>query len=161
MAIDYVNKAQTVVDVLRSFNTTTAAVDLSASLTTRIASITVAEPDMVGARRGDFPCVFVSIARASEAETQIGDYSGRRKQKTINYEIWGFYKKEGISKTQSANLKDMYQLASNIEAVLKRNGTFSSTALHIGGVDTDFKQHEENNLIKALKIETQVSYFYT
>lgn len=161
MGIDYVNKCQTVVDVLRAFNTTTASPDLSSSLTTRIASITVAEPGMVGARRGDFPCVFVNIARANEAETQIGDYAGRRKEKTITYEIWGFYKKEGLSKTQPANLVDMYQMASNIEAVIKRNGTFSSTALHVGGVDTDFKQYEENNLIKAIKIETQVRYFYT
>lgn len=161
MGIDYVNKARTVVDVLRAFNTTTAAIDLSSSLTTRIASITVADPAMVGARRGDFPCIFVNIARANEEETQIGDYAGRRKQKTINYEIWAFYKKEGLSKTQDANLQDMYQLASNLEAVIKRNGTFSSTALHVGGVDTDFKQSQENNLIKAIKVETQVRYFYT
>lgn len=161
MAIDYIAKAQTVVDVLRAFNTTTAAYDLSSSLTTRIASITVADPAMVGARRGDFPCVFVNIARASEEETQIGDFSNRRKQKTINYEIWGFYKKEGIAKTQAANLQDVYQMATNIEAVIKRNGSFSNTALHVGSVDTDFKQHQENNLIYALKIETAVRYFYT
>jgi len=161
MAIDYVAKAQTVVDVLRAFNTTTAAFDLSSSLTTRVASITVADPAMVGAKRGDFPFITVNIARASEGETQIGSFATRRKEKTITYEIWGFYKKEGIAKTQAANLQDMYQLASNIEGVLKRNGTFSGTAMHIPSVDTDFKQHPENNLIQALKIDTQVKYFYT
>lgn len=161
MGIDYVNKCQTVVDVLRACNTTTSTPDLSSSLTTRIASITVADPAMVGARRGDFPCVFVNLARASEGETQIGSYATRRKEKTITYEIWGFYKKEGISKTQGANLLDMYQMASNIESVLKANGTFSGTALHVNGVETDFKQYEENNVIKAIKIETQVRYFYT
>lgn len=160
MAIDYVNKCQTVVDVLKASNTTTASPDLSASLTSRIASITVAEPMMVGARRGDFPCVFVNVARATENETQIGDYSGRRKEKTITYNIWGFYKKEGLSKTQPANLVDMYQMASNIEAVVKRQGTFSGTALHVGLVETDFQQYGENNLIKALKIEMQIRYFY-
>lgn len=161
MSIDYIGKCQTIVDVLRAFNTTTAAFDLSSSLTTRIASITVADPAMVGARRGDFPFVTVNIARASEGETQIGSFSNRKKEKTITYEIWGFYKKEGLSKTQAANLQDMYQMATNIEGVLKLNGTFSGTAMHVPGVDTDFKQFEENNMIRALKIETQVRYFYS
>ena len=161
MGIDYIQKANTFADVLRAFNTTTAAPDLSSSLTTRIASITVADPRMVGARRGDFPFVCVNIARASENETQIGDFSGRRKEKNINYEIWGFYKKEGLSKPSTANMLDTYQMASNLEAVIKRNGTFSGTALHVGIVDTDFTQYEENNVIKVLKIDVQVRYFYT
>lgn len=161
MAIDYVNKISTFVDLLRAHNTTTASPDLSSSLTTRIQTITSAEPDVSGSRHGFFPQIMVELGNANEDETQIGDFTGRRKIKTINYNVWGFYKKEGMSKNQSQQLTDFYQMASNIETVIKRESTFSGTALHVDVVSTDFTERRENNLIKVLKIETAVKYFYS
>lgn len=161
MAIDYVNKITTFVDLLRSHNTTTATPDLSSSLTTRIQTITVAEPDVVGSRHGFYPQIMVELGNANENETQIGDFSGRRKIKDVTYNVWGFYKKEGMSKNQSQQLTDFYQMASNIEAVIKRESTLSGTALHVGVVSTDFTERRENNLIKVLRIETSVRYFYS
>lgn len=161
MAIDYVGKISTFVELLRAHNTTTASPDLSSSLTTRIQTITSAEPDVVGSRHGFYPQVMVELGRADEDETQIGDFASRRKIKNVVYNVWGFYKKEGISKNQSQQLTDFYQMASNIEAVIKRESTLSGTALHVGVVSTDFTERRENNLIKVLKIETSVRYFYT
>jgi len=161
VAIDYVNKITTFVDLLRSHNTTTATPDLSSSLTTRIQTITVAEPDVVGSRHGFYPQIMVELGNANENETQIGDFSGRRKIKDVTYNVWGFYKKEGMSKNQSQQLTDFYQMASNIEAVIKRESTLSGTALHVGVVSTDFTERRENNLIKVLRIETSVRYFYS
>lgn len=161
MAIDYVAKVQTFVDLLRAHNTTTASPDLSASLTSRIQTITAAEPDMSGSRHGFYPLVMVELARASEDESQIGAYSSRRKIKDITYNVWGFYKKEGFSKNQAQQLTDFYQMASNLEAVIKRESDFSGTALHVGTVATDFTERRENNAIKVLKIETTVRYFYS
>lgn len=161
MAIDYVAKVNTFVDLLRAHNTTTATPDLSASLTTRVQTITVTEPDVSGARHGTYPCVFVELGRAEEEESQIGDFNNRRKVKTITYNVWGFYKKEGISKNQSQQLTDFYQMASNIEAVIKRESTFSGTALYVGPISTDFTEQRENNVIKVLRIETAVKYFFS
>ncbi len=161
MAIDYVAKINNFIDLLRSHNTTTATPDLSVSLTTRIQTITAAEPDVSGSRHGFYPQIMVELGRAEEDETQIGDFAGRRKIKTILYNVWGFYKKEGISKNQSQQLTDFYQMASNLEAVIKRESSFSGTALHVGPVNTDFSERRENNVIKVLKIETSVKYFYT
>ena len=161
MAIDYVNKITTFVDLLKAHNTTTASPDLSASLTTRIQTITTAEPDVTGSRHGFFPLLNVELSQASEEETQIGDFTGRRKIKDITYNVWGFYKKEGISKNQSQQLTDFYQLASNVEAVIKKESTLSGTALHVGVVNTSFTERRDNNLIKVLKIETSVRYFYS
>lgn len=161
MAIDYVSKISTFVDLLKAHNTTTASPDLSSSLTTRIQTITTAEPEVTGSRHGFFPLLNVELANATEEETQIGDFSGRRKIKDVTYNVWGFYKKEGISKNQSQQLTDFYQMASNIEAVIKKESTLSGTALHVGVVSTDFTERRENNMIKVLKIETTVRYFYT
>lgn len=161
MAIDYVAKVSTFVDLLRAHNTTTASPDLSASLSTRIQTITAAEPDMSGSRHGFYPLVMVELARGSEEETQIGDFTGRRKIKTITYNVWGFYKKEGISKNQSQQLTDFYQMGSNLEAVIKRESSFSGTALHVQLVDTDFTERRENNMIRVIKLETSVKYFYS
>ena len=161
MAIDYVNKITTFVDRLRAYNTTTATPDLSSSLTSRIQTITSTEPEISGSRHGFFPLLFVELDNANEEETQIGDYTNRRKIKNMTYNLWGFYKKEGMIKTQSAQLTDFYQMASNVEAVVKRESTLSGTALHFGVVSTNFKEHSENNLIKVFKIETEVKYFYS
>ncbi len=161
MSFDYVSKITTLVDVLKAHNTTTASPDLSSSLTSRIQTITTAEPDVSGQRHGFYPYISVELSGANEQETQIGDFSGRRKIKTATYNIWGFYKKEGISKSQSQQLTDFYQMANNIEAVLKRESTLSGTALHIDVVSTDFTERRDNNLIKVLKIETSAKYFYT
>lgn len=161
MGIDYVNKIATFVDLLKSHNTTTASPDLSASLTTRIQTITTAEPDVSGARHGYYPLIMVELARANEEETQIGNFSSRRKIKDITYNVWGFYKKEGISKNQSQQLTDFYQLASNLESVIKKESDMSGTALHVPSVSADFTERRENNSIKVLKIETTVRYFYS
>lgn len=160
MGIDYVAKISKFVELLAAHNTTTASPDLSASLTTRIQTITAAEPDVVGARHGFYPLIMVELARGTEEETQIGNYSSRRKIKTITYNVWGFYKKEGMSKNQSQQLTDFYQMASNIESIIKTESNFSGTALHVDVVNTDFTERRENNLIKVLKIETTVKYFY-
>ncbi len=161
MGIDYVSKINTLVQLLSEHNTTTATPDLSSSLTTRIQTITSAEPDLIGSRHGFYPLVMVELAQASEEETQIGDFSNRRKIKDVTYNIWAFYKKEGISKNHAQQLTDFYQMASNIESVLKRESSLSGTALLVSPVSTSFTERRENNLIKVLKIETTVRYFYT
>lgn len=161
MAIDYVAKINNFVALLAAHNTTTATPDLSSSLTTRVQTITVSEPDVSGARHGFYPCIMVEMATASEQETQIGDFTGRRKIKDVVYNVWGFYKKEGISKNQNQQLTDFYQLASNVEAVIKREASLSGTALLVSPVSTTFTERRENNSIKVLKIETTVRYFYS
>jgi hypothetical protein len=161
MAIDYVSKINTFIQLLSAHNTTTATPDLSASLTTRIQTITAAEPDLIGSRHGFFPLIMVELANANEEETQIGDFTNRRKIKDVTFNVWGFYKKEGISKNHSQQLTDFYQMASNIESVLKRESSLSGTALLVSPVSTSFTERRENNLIKVLKIETSVRYFYS
>lgn len=161
MAIDYVSKINTLVQLLSDHNTTTATPDISSSLTSRIQTITATEPDLSTARHGFYPLIMVEIANANEEETQIGDFTGRRKIKDITFNIWGFYKKEGMSKNHSQQLMDFYQMASNIEAVIKRESSLSGTALLVSPVSTSFTERRENNLIKVLKIETSARYFYT
>lgn len=161
MAIDYNSKISTLVGLLQAHNTTTASPDLSGSLTTRIQTITTAEPDVSGQRHGFYPYVSVELSNANEEETQIGAFSNRRKIKNITFNIWGFYKQEGISKNQTQLLSNFYQMASNIEAVLKAESTMSGTALFVQPISTSFSERRDNNLIKVLKIETSISYFYT
>lgn len=162
MGIDYVDKIGSFVTILQAHNTSTATPDLSASLTTRVQNIYNDDPAVRGLDRIDRgPAIFVSMNRASEEETQIGDFNNRRKQKTVVYDVHGVYPKEGISKTHASVLTDFYQLASNLEAVVKRESTFSGSAIHVEVVDTDFKaERPENNFVKVFRIQVNARYFY-
>ena len=162
MAIDYVSKIKTVVDILDSHNTTTASPDLSASLTTRVVDVYNDDPNITGGRNTKFPSVWVTIQNATEEETQIGRFDNRRKEKDITYEIMGVYKRDGWSETHENLMKDFYQLASNVEAVIKKESTFSGTALHVGIVNTDFKtEYAEQTWMKVFRIQMEVKYFYS
>ena len=162
MAIDYVSKVKTVVDILDAHNTSTASPDLSASLTSRVVDIYNDDPNITGGRNTKYPCLWVTIQNASEEETQIGDFTGRRKEKLITYDITGVYKKDGMSRNHEDVMKDFYQLASNTEAVIKRESTFSGTALHVGIVNTDFKtEYADQTWMKIFRITAEVKYFYS
>ena len=120
MAVDYVEKVAKVVSILGAFNTTTASPDLSASMTSRVANIYNDDPNIRGLRVDQGPALYVSINRGSQEETQIGDFANRRKEITISYDIHGALKREGFSTTHETTLTDFYQMASNLEAVLKQ-----------------------------------------
>ena len=163
MSFDYVERIKNVINVLTDHNTTTASPDLSASITTRVQSVINDDPNIQGIRGDRTPAIFVSIDSASEEETQMGaNFTNRKKEKTVNYDIHGIYKKEGFSATHETHLTDFYQLANNVEAVLKKEATLSGTALHIENVNTDFKSEQaDNTYIKVFKISFSVRYFYS
>lgn len=162
MAISYTSKLSTLKTVLDTANTTTATPDLSGSLTTRIRNIYKDDPAIRGLRGDDTPALFISINRAEEDETQMGDFTNRKKEKLIVYDIHGIYKKESYAEQHSDLLTDFYQMADNVEAVLKKESDLSGTALHVSVVDTEFKgEQPENTLLKVFKIGLEVRYIYS
>lgn len=163
MSFDYVARIGNVVNVLVNHNTTTASPDLSASMSTRIQRIVNDDPNIQGIRGDKTPAFFVSLNTASDEEEQMGaNFVNRKKQKSVSYDIHGIYKKEGFSKEHESHITDFYQMANNLEAVLKAEATLSNTALHVELVDTDFKSDQpENSYVKVFKTTLNVRYFYS
>ena len=163
MSFDYVEKIKNVVNVLTDHNTTTASPDLSALMSTRVVSIINDDPNIDGRRSDQSPCIYVSLASASDEETSLGgNFANRKKEKTVVYDIHGIYKKEGFSKQHIAHLVDFYQMANNVEAVIKKESTLSNTALHIEIVDTDFKgEQPDQGYWKIFKTTLNVRYIYS
>lgn len=162
MAFDYVSKINNVVNVLKAHNTSTSSPDLSASMSVRIPdnSIKVDDINISGLRTDQTPAVYVSLNTSDEEETVLGGSSTRRKEKNVVYDIFGIWKSPMSTKHES-KLIDFYQMASNVEEVLKSGHTLSNTALHTEPTTTDFKAEESDNTIyKVFKTTLNVRYFY-
>ena len=152
MAFDYVEKIKNIVNIFEDHNTSTASPDLSASMSSRVVSIINDDPDIDGRRSDQSPVLYVTLDNATEEETQLGaDFTNRKKEKTVTYEIHGCYKKEGFSKQHIDHLTDFYQMANNVEAVIKAESTLSDTALHVEVVETDFKERPTQTYWKIFK----------
>jgi hypothetical protein len=162
MSIDYVGKVQKITDILEEHNTTTASPDLSQSMSSRIKFVYNDDPNMRGTRNDEMPAVFVTINSASESETQMGDYANRQKEKEVVYNIYGVYNREGFSQESQEALVEYYRMAQNVEAVIKAESIFSTSAIHIDSVNTEFLTVKpENNQVKVFVVNMRVRYFYT
>jgi hypothetical protein len=165
MSFNYVGNLNALVSCLENANTTTAAVggtDLSGSMSTRIQTILDDVPEIAGARLDKFPALFVSIGNSTDAESAIaGGLNSRRKSKVVGYQIVGVYRRQGWAQGHAEALTDFYQMASNLEGVLKRNLTLSSTALIVRDVSTEFRtERQEQAWNKVFKTTFEVQYEY-
>jgi len=162
MTIDYPGKVTTIVGYFTSANTTTASPDLSSGMTTRVKSVVADEMSIQGVRGDLSPKLFVSINRASEEETQIGEFTNRKKEKLVTYDVEGVYRKSGFSQTHADHLPDFYRFAQNVEQVIKTNISFDADIIHVSVVDTEFKAEQpDNTQFKVFRIGLEVRYFYS
>lgn len=163
MSIDYATRLSNLVGIFESHNTTTATPDLSDGLTTRVKNIYNDFPAIRGMRGDLGPAIFVSINNATENESQIGNFTNRKKFKVIAYDIHGVYRREGISKQHFVVIQDFYKMAENIEAVIKREtNAFDSLIVNMDVVDTDFKgEQPDNSIFKVFRIGVNIQYIFS
>jgi hypothetical protein len=168
MSFQYKQMLSTLVDVLKQNNTTTSAVDLSGSLTTRIDNnnIFIRDIEKTPPKKYEFPCIYIRLGD-SQSEIQslglTGISSNRtHKGKTLNYDIIALYQKEGFWSSDEELNNEVLQLASNIEGVFEQNMTLSGTALWCNTIRTDFVGPFEGkgNWIKGVYIHLQVKHHY-
>jgi len=163
---DYDSKLDAVINALKTYNTTTASPDLSASMTSRIDSdnIFAYEPDNASLRGDRYPAIYASLVGADEEFIDIGETGSTRasKYKTVTFAVVGLYKKEGFASDYSALPPEIFNMARNIEAVFRKELTLSGTAMWCGVTKTDFTPAIGNGetWVKGVVIELEAKYLF-
>jgi len=167
MAFNYETNVNALVQTLKDYNTTTAAVDLSNGLTTRIESDNIKQHDIevAGVLGWNLPAVYVRIVNADEEFVGLGitGPSGNKKEKTVKYQIIGIYKREGLESDHADLMTETYRLAKNIEGVLQAELDLSGTALWCNPGRTEFSAALEIDTgawVKAVVVDVEAKYFF-
>lgn len=166
MALDYNANLTAIKTIFTTFNDTTATVDLSGGLTVRIEdrNIRVADIDTVSLRAQDFPLLFIRVSSKEEDHETIGNtgLSGGRKSAIVSYDVVGMTRKDGAHNTNDELSADVYQLAENIEAVIRENITLSGTASWSNTPNTTFTGAFENSgiWVKGVLVSLDAKHFF-
>ena len=164
MPFDYEANTLAVANTLTNANTTTATVDLSSGLTTRVRNIYRSDPAIVGLRGDIYPAVFVRVNRKEEEFAGLGATgpAGARKQATVSYDVIGFYRKDGGRQSQADVLVELERFAENIEGVFQQETTLSGTAMWCQVKQTDFYGPFQNDesWIKAIVCSLDARYHF-
>lgn len=166
MAIEYKDHLETIKGILAAANTTTASVDLSGSMTSRIpdAGIFAGDIETKSIKAYEYPCIFVRAEEKSEEFVTMGvtGSTGNYKQAEVTYNIVGLYRKEGMYSPNETLMEDVYNMARNVEAVLRENVTLNGTCLWCNPETTDFIGPYENNgiWIKGFSVKLKAKYHF-
>lgn len=166
MALDYKDKISALKAIFVAANTTTATVDLSSSLTSRILDASIFSDDIEtkSIKAHEFPCVFIRVTDKEEDFATLGatGNSNNYKQADITYQIVGMYRKDGAWSDNATLFDEVYKLASNIESVLRNDITLGGSALWAQPESTSFSSPMENNgiWIKGVEITLKAKYHF-
>jgi len=142
MAFPYNTNLDAVMNTLKGYNTTTAAVDLSNNLNVRVDSdnIFAVDPELTPPRADRMPCLYVTIDSKNESYEGIGatGVGGTKKQASVFYNIFAVVGKYGGWESQSVSTSDIYYLAENIEGIFQEEYDLSNTALWCNANTTEF-----------------------
>lgn len=165
---DYKTNLDSVVDALKDYNTSTSSPFLSDGLTTRVDkdNIQSGDPSIAMIRTDRVPAIWVRVANSQEEFASIGvtGPSGNRKYKTVTYDIFAMYAREGGHNRHTSALDEIYKLVQNIEAVFQAELRLSNTALWCQTKNTALANvpldAEGASWIKTAMIELEARYFF-
>ena len=165
MPFNYETNIGSVKQVLIDHNTITASPDLSSGLTTRGRTISLSDPEVTSIANLDLPAVFVRLSNKDEEYASLGNTgpTGNKKEANVNYEIFGYYRRQGLATQHKDLLNEIYNLAENIEGVFQAESRLSNTALWCNPNSTDFAPGEpggEGTYIKMVKINLSAKYLF-
>ena len=164
MPFDYEANVLAVVNAMTVANTTTSNPDLSSGLTTRVRNIYRNDPGIVNLRGDIYPAIFVRINRKTEEFAGLGATgpTQARKKAVAEYDVIGFYRKDGYHGTQAQVLLELERLAENIEGIFQTELTLSGTALWCQAKSTEFFGPFANDemLIKAVVVSLEAQYHF-
>ena len=143
MPFDYAARVANVNNALTDHNTTTAAPDLSADMTTRVRNIFTDDPDVTGVKLNELPAVFIRISDSVEDNESIGPRGGTAAgrvniNKEVTYHLIGLYHKDGLRTSHASLMTELYRFAENVEGVLQTEHKLSNTAQWIVPETTEF-----------------------
>ena len=166
MPLNYEDKVSALKTMFVSANTTTASVDLSASLTSRIPDTSIFTDDIEtrALQADECPAIFIRVMSKDEDFATLGatGAANNYKQADITFQIVGLYRKDGAWSSNSTLGAEVYRLASNIEGVLRNNVTLSGSALWCQPTGTNFVGPMENNgiWIKGVEVTLKAKYHF-
>lgn len=165
MPFDYADNIQAVLNCLTDHNTTTASPDLSASVTTRVVTISDEDPKVTSLRSDDYPAIFVNYRTADEDFGELGQTGPTRgrKFKEVNFDLFVLNKREGQVSRNNSLKREMYNLARNVEGVFQAELTLSGTALWCNAQATDFVgpvQGENGVMVHGVLIALRARYHF-
>lgn len=167
MPFDYEANITAVLNALREYNTSTAVVDLSSGLTTRLDNNNIIQGniELSGVQSVRLPAIFVRTVTSVEEASGLGATgpTGNRKLKDVNYEIVGLYRREGIASKVSDLMTEVYRLAENIEGVFQKEFRLSTTALWCHPSDTTFStplQHDTGAWMMGVRVNLNARYLF-
>lgn len=163
---EYVTQMAALRDLLIAHNTSTASPDLSGDLDSRIndKDIMIGDPQITHIRGDRYPFLFVRLSNAQEEFQSLGTTGARgcKKAKTLNVDIFGFYRRDGAADKYGDLLQDMYRLARNIEGVVQADPTLGGTALWANPRNTTFANlpMDGGTWVKAVLVEVEARYLF-
>lgn len=165
---EYATNLNSVLQVLKDHNTTTASPYLSLSLTTAINSenIMADDPEIVNVRIDHLPAIFVRLNRKDDEFASIGNPGTAtnrvRKKAEVSYDVIAMYAKEGGHSTNQNVMSELYTMTRNIEGVLNSECTLSGTALWSQPTFSDFFPpfKIDGSWVKTVLIQLRASYLY-
>lgn len=168
---DYQAEAVRIKDILDGKNaTTTVSPYLSQDLSTTVKNVYVDDPERTSVLKHKLPAIYIR-ARLSEEEFHgigaTGTQAARsRKEKTVTWEIFGLYLKDGFRKSNISHLAAIHDFARNVEAVFQDDprltGTSTSaTCLWVNPKRTDFGDVIiDGNIVKGFRIDLEGQYLF-
>lgn len=164
MAFEYATNLTAIKNALDQYNTTTASPDLSANLTTRVRNVYLNDPTVVGMRGDIYPAIFVRVNKKKEDFASLGQTGPTRamKEAVVNYDIIGFYRKDGAWTQNLTAMVELERMARNIEGVFEAEPTLSATAMWCQPVDTEFYGPFQTRemWIKAVVVSLEAHYLF-
>lgn len=164
MEFDYESRAAAIISVFTAANTQTSDPFLSEDLSTTVQTIIMDDPEAIGIRWNDLPALFLRVRDSENEFGTMGNESaaGRgRHFKTVRWELFGLYKRDGRAQKSSSLLTLVYDFARNCEAVIMNNPKMGGTALWAIARRTDFGDVLVNgDAIKGFRVDLEARYFY-
>ena len=145
MRLPYNNFKTAIKTQLDLFNTTTAAVDISGSLTTRIAEVACIDVDRRANKLSKFPAIYIKYLNKT-SELMIDNRSGNADREVrLNLDVCCVY-----NKFTSAD-DELEKMVENVDTFFRYNidlnnyQTGTTKLLYINPVSIDFKTYDVND----------------
>lgn len=166
MSFEYTENLTALKDLLIEHNTSTASPDISADCDLRIREddIHIGDPTLTHIRNDRYPALFIRLSNAQEEFQSLGFTGARgvKKSKTVTYDIFAFYRRDGASANYGDLLQDAYRLARNIEGVIQADPTLDGTAMWANPKNTQFANipFDGGTWVKAVLVEVEAKYLF-
>ena len=161
---DYDDKAASILAVFTAANTTTSLTYLGEDLSTTVKTVAFEDPEAIAIRWNDIPALFIRIRDSENEQATMGDAAAAsrgRHFKTVRYEIFGMYKRDGRAQSSTNLLSRVYDFARNVDATIANNPTMGNSALWAHVRRTDFGDVVVNgDTIKGFRVDLEARYFY-